>query len=58
MGAKLAGEENGVGKDEGVEENQVLDHWQQQPGAVEPEDAYRPRTTVSETRHQIQTQEY
>ncbi len=38
MRAKLGGEEDGVGKDKGVEEDEVLDHWQQQPGAVEPED--------------------
>ncbi len=39
MGAELACKEDGVGEDKRVEEHQVLDHRQQQPGAIEPENS-------------------
>lgn len=38
--SKLGGKEDGVGVDVGHKEEQELDDWQQQPGSVEPKDAW------------------
>ena len=37
---KLGGEEDGIGIDVGDKEEQELDDWKQQPGSVQPKNAW------------------